>query len=190
MIKIKLSTLEKKGKLAKISDILVFISSEVLLAGGALRTCFDENDILKDFDIFFTNKEAIAKTKDKLTAAGFENIFTCPLELLFTFVKDDVKIQLICENIFNNPADLLNSFDIMPGCFATDGEFVYFPLDALRCVKYKRLTLNNVSYPVSTFNRIIKYKEKGYQLYKAPRQFVEMVSASDFRELDMRVYID
>lgn len=190
MVKISLETLQKAGKLQQLQPILDIVNSKVFLAGGALRTIFDAKDTLVDFDLFFTDLTHIPQVKEKLAAAGYEEIFTCPLGSLFTFLKDSVKIQLVCEKSYKHPSDVLKEFDLTPCCFALDGEFLYSSLQAIRCVRKKRLMLNAVTFPVATFNRILKYYKKGYALFTAPRQFVELIAARSFDDLDMRNYID
>lgn len=181
----------KTSRLDKIQPFLDLgiLQNGVVLAGGALRTLL-VNDEIKDFDIFFSDANKIAATREKLLEAGFELIFSCPLDLLFTYRKGNMIVQLITEREYKDCQELIDSFDINACRFATDGEFLYTSREAIIDVLKNRISLFKINYPLATFRRIVKYHKKGFKLFTAPRQFIEMVRLIQDAEMDMRGYID
>lgn len=150
-----------------------------IIAGGALRTLIDKEDVVCDIDLFFKNEEDIQKTKNELEAYGYVCVFQCPLGYLSTYYffgdnvvgkrfdgKDEYevlsKVQLITRDLYTDLEHVVSSFDLMPCCVAMDNERLVFADKWVKSVKKKMLYLNNLAYPVATLNRIDKYKRKGY----------------------------
>ena len=184
----------KAKRLDSIRDVLGLdiLSPKVWLAGGALRTLIDHDDIINDYDLFFQNAESLIAVKSKLLTAGFDCIYECPNGYLFTYRKNSVKIQLICEKTYQNIEELLDSFDFTATCAATDGEFVYYSSAFVKDVKKKELRLANLVYPVATLKRIVKYAARGYTIRKVTVEFVKQVTEKHvpYSEEEMREYID
>lgn len=190
--KTKLSKIKIK-KFDSIKDVLDLglLSSTAWLAGGALRTLIDSEDVVNDYDLFFQNAESSIEVKNKLVAAGFECIYECPNGFLFTYRKDSIKIQLICENTYKNTTELLNSFDFTVTCAATDGEYVYYSTAFIKDIKKKELHLSNLVYPVATFKRVMKYASRGYKIRGVAEEFVKQVNEKELlNEEELRAYID
>lgn len=183
----------KQKKLSSIQEILNLglLSESVWLAGGALRTLVDSEDVVCDFDIFFKSSEAIVDTKNKLSSAGFENIYECPNGFLFTYRKDSAKIQLVCRSEYTTPERLLDTFDFTAACAATDGNVLYYTFNFVKDVKHKKLRLHGLTYPVATLKRIVKYSRKGYKISEVAKEFVTAVNkAGEISEDGMIGYID
>lgn len=172
---------------------LDLIDKDCILAGGSLRAIFDKTDLIKDFDLFFTNRQKFVDIDFKLERLGFECVFLCPKGELKTYKKDDMKIQLITKIYYPNVSELLRTFDINACRFATDGEFLYCPIEAIRDVKKKRITLFRVDYPNATFKRMLKYRDKGYKITnESIESFVDEVYAKAMigDQLNKQFYID
>ena len=171
---------------------LNILSPSAWLAGGALRTLIDSEDVINDYDLFFQNAESSIAVKNKLLTAGFDCIYECPNGFLFTYRKNSVKIQLICEKTYQNIQELLDSFDFTVTCAATDGEFVHYSSAFVKDVKKKELRLANLVYPVATLKRIVKYAARGYTIRKVAEEFVKQVTEKEmpYSEEEMRGYID
>lgn len=185
------------------------------LAGGSLRTLISDEEV-SDFDVFFSwlspiitpenqnpcleiplgtatpeiprysNVEAI---KRKLEKEKFKLIFSCPEGKMFSYKKGDMKIQLILE-ITDRPQQIIEQFDFNACCAAFDGEFFYYSKEFIRDVKTKKLSINQITYPVATIKRMVKYAAKGYNINGACFQFMTQTSGAIFDGEQLRLYID
>lgn len=149
------------------------------LAGGAFRSMFDKNDVLVDFDLFFSNELRKAEVSLDLEDMGYKCVFKCPKGELTTYMKhvntdledaimnngsNMIKVQLISKTYYGSMENLLNTFDIDACRFAYDGEKFITTRRSIRSVKTKNITLNQVEYPNATFKRLLKYRDKGYKI--------------------------
>jgi hypothetical protein len=215
MLLLKLNKL-KAERFRKIDYILAtgLINEDVWLAGGALRTLIDQNETICDYDLFFKdsintilNYGKLNKTRNKLEILGFKLTFECPEGKLYTYTKNIcpdriwvgnevstiIKVQLITEHFYSSPEELLSTFDLSPTYFCTDGEWLWTNKTAIKSVKKKVCSLLKLSYPISTFKRIIKYYEKGYSCLPAIETYVGSLLDSNrevFTSESMRRYID
>lgn len=211
MLLVKLNNLRPNRFKSDMLWILAkLINKDVWLAGGALRTLIDQNETICDYDLFFrdVNKfitsghpRAIPEVQDKLIRLGFKLTYQCPEGKLYSyqkklsndFVDNTYKVQLITEHFYSSPEELLSTFDLSPTYFCTDGEYLWTSRQAIRSVKKKVCSLLKLSYPVSTFNRIIKYYGKGYSCLPAIETYVGNLLDSNriqYTEETMRRYID
>ena len=176
-----------------------FLRDNVVLAGGSLRTFVDPRDCVKDFDLFFLGeetKEIKDKLEDEIKAKGGKKSFQCKEDELRSFELHGMKIQLISikNKKYSSVEHLLDSFDINASRFAltTEGGYFYlhFTEQSVRDIKKKHITINTVTYPVATIKRICKFKEKGYNVTLAAKEFVQQVSKNS-QEMDLEtVYVD
>lgn len=181
----------RKSRLGKISELLCLdlLGDGCFLAGGSLRTLIKPSDPIQDYDLFFSNKERVSEIRALLKAEKYKNVFSCPEEKMFSYKKENTKIQLICEN-FAPPKETIELFDFHACQAAFDGEKLYFSLDWARNVLSMNLTTNVITYPVASIKRLIKYKEKGYNITNAAIGFMHNVSGKTFEGDELRVYID
>lgn len=191
---------------------LGLIGKNVFLAGGALRTYLNKEKP-SDYDVFFRDtgedwRAAVDAARQQLLAAGYELLFECPDGFMFTYVlrepdfqldegdeirKGEIirKVQLICEVPFSDLTALIASFDLAPCCAATDGTDFVFHREFVRAVKFMRLKLLGLSYPVATMGRIYKYLRKGYDKGEVYTEFLHAVEAgAPWPEGAWRKYID
>lgn len=202
------------GNLSQLQSFLElgYINSEVILAGGSLRTLFDQKDKIQDYDIYFLNlwmseenqdigdfftpsgaQISVDHLKSQLLKDGFTCVFACPEGKLFTYKRGKMKVQLICEKFYNSIDDVINDFDVTPCLLATDGKFLYTYRKTIRDIRNKRINLFNLQHPVSTFKRIMKYHyAKKYKLGNVIEQYLEAYKQGvmNSREWDMRRYVD
>lgn len=187
-------------------DVSKLIEAGAIVAGGALRSLLDQQDEIKDIDLFFTDQESIECTKRLLENEEYVQVFACPLGYLFTYVlfgedskKPDggvqknvlAKVQLITREIYLGANHIVSSFDLMPCCAAWDGTHLVFAEDWIKSVRKKMLYLNNLTYPVATLNRVDKYKQKGY--YASEGFYVDIIRAIQNGVFDgeqLALYID
>lgn len=166
----------------------------MVLAGGAARSLFDQEATINDYDFFFVKNgyhsfaDGIAVARMVLKEAGFENTYTCPKGWLYTYVSEQrgVKIQLITEKEYDSVEELLDSFDLTAAMFAVDfTNHVFYTEKAVKDVNDRKLTLHKLSYPVSTFKRIMKYiMLYGFRSGDIGKQFVDRIAEQAQFEYD------
>lgn len=181
----------KNHKLHKLRPILKYLSENVYLAGGSLRTvlkCSAEN--VSDFDLFFKSFEAVQPLRTRLEEEGWEKVFECPKGFLYTYKKNKHKVQLICETEYPSIEELLNSFDVSACVSGYYGGLVYYSREFVRSVRTKKLRTCNVTFPVATLKRLIKYSAKGYFCGDAAEDFCHEMNGRIFSGLEFRHYID
>jgi hypothetical protein len=185
------------SRFSKLNDFITFglvaPGSGVYLAGGALRTLVDPDDTVVDYDLFFKDRETCDFLLDYFSKIKYmQKIFECPEGKLYSFKHPKLgKIQFICEEFYQDGEHVINLFDINACCFCWDGESLFTTREAIKNVNKKQITLNAVTYPVSTLKRISKYAAKGYYIGKAAEQFVEAVRFQEFFPDEwLRQYID
>lgn len=172
-------------------QVLSVISSSCWLAGGSLRTCVDKEDEVADYDLFFPNSEAATKTKEALQELDFNVVFECPLGELTTMKQDDLKVQLVTKFYYKSIVECVESFDFNACCFGYDGEYLYTTKEAINAVKRKRLSFNQITFPVATINRMFKYRQKGYVPYEKDLVFlVREINEKQFDGSQLALYID
>ena len=177
-------------------EVLRFVDkNDAYLAGGALRGIFGKDEIIADYDIFFSDDLSAAATRLDLEEGGWQVVFTCPLGHLTTHKKDGIKVQCISENYYYNADHLINTFDINACRIALWKNKIYTDRVAIRDMRRKRVTLHNVDFPAATFKRIIKYSHKGYNVDNAAITFyIEDIATKVVNggriAIDGRFYID
>jgi len=194
-IKISISKI-KNSRFSKINqDILNLINEnpELILAGGALRTLIDKEDIIKDFDIFFAKISDVQETITKLNNIGFKVVWECPKGELFNLKNPNgEKIQLILPTTAMSPEEWLGKFDIRAGKIALNSNFIFISKNTIKDIQKKLIVLDNVTLPIATFYRVVKYKEKGYKIhYQEVGDFLlrsSMIINESLNDLDWRKY--
>jgi len=165
-------------KLYKFAKLVKFFQLELLiggvyLAGGALRSLVDLDEVVSDYDLFFESQVAAEMTRERLNNLGFDLIFECPEGKLFTFKGRGMKIQCVCENYYFTARELISSFDFTACAAAFDGNTLWVHRHFARSVGKKTLKLLSLTFPVATLGRIIKYDKKGYKTGKCRLEFIE-----------------
>lgn len=122
-------------------------------------------------------------------------VYTYPKGFLYTYKKKSffgklVKVQLIVERYYSSLEELINSFDIVACCAATDGNEIVYNDNFIQYVSNKIITINKLSYPVATLGRIVKYAKKGYFISGNELENLLEAVMSDPEKYDFRYYID
>lgn len=151
------------------------------IAGGCFKNIFN-NELVNDIDMFF-ECEADFKDAQKYFKKQLEEK---PSEIRFSyenknvwavyFIKEKVRVELI-RKTFGKPKDMISDFDFTITKFAYYKNYdnvdeddylavyeVAFHEDFFEHLHTKRLVIDDdLPYPVSTFNRMMKYAKYGYQ---------------------------
>lgn len=178
-------------KFHKLRPVLKYLNQNIYLAGGALRTLLKcSGEQVSDFDFFFKTFEEVQKLRDRLEEDGWEISYECPLGFLYTYKKGNHKLQLICETEYETAESLILSFDVSACMCCWHDGILTFTREFVRSVKTKQLRTCNVSFPVATIKRLIKYAQKGYNVSLAAEDFCRQVSGATFVGDQFRHYID
>lgn len=184
---------ERTGRLNQVVRDLLMCYSGAMLAGGAVRDAAYGVEI-SDYDMFFKNKEDMQKCTNALLRNKFECVFACPMGQLFSYKNvAGVKVQLIAKRFYTDMEDLLESFDFNATYFGTEGDADVFVTkrEAIKDVKSKVLTINNLEFPSATINRLYKYRNKGYYVGVAVKQIVGIIAAmDDYNPDNDELYVD
>jgi hypothetical protein len=181
------------------------LGSNVILAGGSLRVLFDKSEKINDFDLFFLGDSTAELEKaekyfeDKIHGNRYKKIFRCKESKLVSFLDTttNIKIQLINEKNNESVPSILNNFDFNACRFATALEdkyfWFYYSDQSIYDVKFKKLSLFNLIYPVATLKRACKYKNYGYNINELLISVVTFLSSPENKLTEdekTRVYID
>lgn len=178
-------------KFHKLRPVLKYLNENVYLAGGSLRTLLKcSGEQVSDFDFFFKKFDEVQKLRDKLTIDDWEQIYECPQGFLYTYKKGNHKLQLICETEYSSANLLVSSFDVSACMCCWHDGVLTFTREFVRSVKTKQLRTCNVSFPVATIKRLIKYAQKSYNVSLAAEDFCRQVSGKVFDNDQFRHYID
>lgn len=122
---------------------------------------------------------------------GGKKTFECPKGELFTFKKHGVKVQCVAKRFYVDAENLLNSFDFHVTQQSFDGRFIHVSKEAIRSIKKNKLTVHQISYPVASLNRMMKYKSYGYYIpAKTLRDIVMQINTGQFSEDALVLYVD
>jgi hypothetical protein len=168
-----------------------FVKNEAYLGGGAIRSVLNKEKI-NDLDFFFSNPDQKSRFVQFLKDIGSEEIFACPKGELFTYKKNDIKIQVIANKYFQQADDLIGTFDFEICMCCLQGNTLTTYDDVLRTIRDKKLTINRITFPSASLKRMSKYISYGYKAdEKFYQDFIYAIRTSNFNEPQIRqVYID
>jgi hypothetical protein len=184
-------------KLNRVNFLNPFLSNDVVLAGGAMRSLLSYKENIADYDLFVLNNKK-DKVKDLakqiLQAYNGQVIFRCKEGKLITveiFHENIVKkIQIILSE-HATVEQLLNSFDFNICRAAWDSEKVFFSPKFLIDFRKKEVTIHTITFPLASLKRLRKYSDKGYKTANAEYQFIQIVNTHQFDGESLKVrYID
>lgn len=175
-----------------IEDIIweLLDTNKVFLAGGALRTIIDKNDEVCDYDIFFYDLADVDAIKKMLLNAEFNLYYACPEDKLFSYIYsvDEsfcIKVQLICEQAYDDPIDCISQFDFGACAAALTSDKFYCYDVFINNVRNKTITLLSLPFPLASFKRAAKYAAKGYNISYFAEQFIWAV-----REIPTNILVE
>lgn len=172
-------------------SILKLLEDDVYLSGGAIRAYINSEEV-KDFDLFILDKNKMELIKNNLKNDGFRIIFECPEGKLFSLKKKKLKVQLIYNEAYNCPEDILYSFDFTITQFVLVNGILFTTKQAIKDTLSRKLRFNTIQYPSATLGRLYKYQKRGYHLdEEAKRDFVTRLISNSEEIVDAElVYID
>ena len=163
------------------------------IAGGCFKNIF-LNERIKDIDIFFKSEHDFNKAVIYYNEHGgdldvtrkedieYEFVYRNDKCICFRHLKTSIKLEIIC-TIFGTPEDILDAFDFTIVKYALyvkesydidDDPFgnhphfenicIYHPDFFEHLIQRKIVIDDAIPFPVSTFERILKYQSYGFKL--------------------------
>jgi hypothetical protein len=138
------------------------------IAGGCFKDIFS-GKTPKDYDIFFYNEHDYNTTlycvdNDAKWRKKYSN------DKVQAFYNDDGITIELNHSIFGKPQKVMKEFDFVLDQVSyteseTEGQYeLIYHKNFFEDLQMKRLTITKVSYPLSTFNRALRYTGYGYNL--------------------------
>jgi hypothetical protein len=146
---------------AKILKPLTDAGVTFWVAGGAIRSWFQDRKVTSDIDVWFPCESEWRKAKetaDKVWKLTKETAATA------NYAAGRNWIQLVRKHYFSTPEATIEAFDFTVSCGATDCASCYFHPYFFIDLCMNRLAFNKITYPLSTWRRCQKYAEKGFKL--------------------------
>ena len=159
----------------------LLIGHKGYIAGGCFKNIFNSERV-KDVDIFFENKadclEAISYYKKEMKEHPSEWRFVYENEKVWSVYSNKEKVRLeLIKSVFGKPKQVISDFDFTITKFAYYKNYdnvdeenymavfeIIFHEDFFEHLHTKRLVIDDeMIYPVSTFNRVMRYARYGYQ---------------------------
>lgn len=161
----QLSDLEKR--VAGYFDAMFFnvinVEFNYWIAGGSIANKMTGN--YSDFDFFFHNEEELGKVKNWLIDNGAKLEFES--ETAYHIKWNNKDIDLV-RHYYSTPTDCISNFDFTVSMVAIDAEGVlYHHENFYEHLAHRALIINKITYPLSTFKRVLKYQKKGYHICNA-----------------------
>lgn len=140
------------------------------IAGGCFKNIFN-NEPIKDIDVFF---KSIKDFNDTVVyfrnSEDFEPYYESKNVTAFRHKASGVSVELV-QTIFGTPEEVISEFDFTVVKFAyykeeTEDELTYkaiYHKDFFEHLHLKRAIIDDkIPKPMSTFNRMLKYRKYGY----------------------------
>lgn len=164
--------------------IEIFEECEVILAGGAINSLFTNSEI-HDLDLYFKSKEDLFKFVYEM----YNNISSIQYHITdksLTFCINNVLIQCIYFEYFNDIQDLFHSFDftICMGAFDFKSNNFIFNKRFFKDNASRKIVINNTTaFPIVSGIRLEKYFNKGYTIdYKEMLKLFLNISKLDLKD--------
>lgn len=168
-----------------------------IIAGGCFKDIFSHKKV-KDIDVFTDNESNFKFINDKLSSntdyvLSYNNDNVTAYRNRYT----GITIEVI-KKIYGKPNEILNAFDFSITKFALyldnvsdNYPSVMYDNDFFKDITQKRLVLNNrIDYPLSTFNRLLRYTRYGYTLCKSSKVKLLKCVKNDYSNEELDASID
>lgn len=135
------------------------------IAGGAVRRTLIGMSLDSDFDFFFRNENELEKFEAELPATlklVRETVHHKHWRGVVEGSDLPIDVQAIKFKWYDTAEDVIRSFDYTITMFALDDSELVTTPDALWDLGRKKLALNQVTYPVATMRRMLKYTRQGF----------------------------
>jgi hypothetical protein len=133
------------------------------IAGGSIANKMTGN--YSDFDFFFKDEIELNKVKDCLLADGGILQFESKTADHIKWKNKD--LDLVRHYSVDTQA-CIESFDFTVSMVGVDSDgIIYYDERFYEHLAHRALIINKITYPLSTFKRVLKYQKKGYHICNA-----------------------
>jgi hypothetical protein len=136
------------------------------IAGGALRRTILGKEPESDFDFFFRDADQLVAFTKAIEDRGLAKIKETKHHVHYRGKLGssgiDRDIQCIRFQYYTNAEAVIHSFDYTICQFAFDGGDLTYGDYALWDLGRKRLAIHNITFPLSTMRRMLKYTSQGF----------------------------
>lgn len=157
-----------------------------IVAGGCFKNIFN-NEKIKDVDLFFRNEvdynESINRAQELIKKGKYRFVYENKKVKSYFDTENDLRLEFI-NTIFGEPQEIIEQFDFTVTKFAfyKDDEYidednfvsqfrVVYHDDFFEHLQTKRLVIDDkLKFPVSSFERSYRYRDKGYRLCRESKQ--------------------
>jgi hypothetical protein len=136
------------------------------IAGGAIRRTIMGKEPESDFDFFFRDADQLGTFADGLLERGYRKVRETEHHIQFRGAPNggvERDVQLIRFKYYQSAEDVIDSFDFTICMVAFDGETLTAGEYALFDLGRQTLAIHQVTFPVSTMRRMIKYTKQGFR---------------------------
>lgn len=172
------------------------------IAGGCFKSIFEGKKI-KDLDIFFANEMDFAKANIYFKESqDYDFVYENSKATSYRNKKTLIRIELI-QKTYGSPEEMLSKFDFSIAKFAyikrqaanEDGSTsisynCFFHTDYFEHIMCKKLVLEKeIIFPVSTFERALRYTGYGYKLCRESKEnLLNALKGADMTDLSLSLY--
>lgn len=186
----------EREELFKISALdRYMVGHSGFIAGGCIKNLFS-NERMKDIDVFFSGEEEFHKAQRYFESqADYKKHYENPKVVAFREQKSNQMIELI-KATYGTPEEIISKFDFSITKFAyykeaNDDTTVYKIIhhkDFFEHLHLKKLVLTQeILFPVSTFERTLRYTSYGYGLCRESKIYLlNAIRTTDDAELVSR----
>ena len=137
-------------------------SATLWIAGGAVRDWWLHRKPKSDIDVWFPNADQLAIAKADAELAGWKLTKETAASVNYRTDKGQW-VQFVQKHYFASLSQTVEKFDFTVCCAGVErGGTLLVHKDFFIDLAMKRLAINALPYPTSTFKRSAKYAEKGF----------------------------
>jgi hypothetical protein len=154
----------------------LFCKYNCLIAGGAITSIFSGN-IIKDYDVYFHDKESLEKLKKHMISLSENQMnpkigkviisITTPNSFNFSVGNKIFQLILLDDLIQTDTKKIIEQFDftVCMGAYDFQTNSFVFDKDFFNHLSQRSLVYNiNSQYPFASLYRVIKYIKKGFKI--------------------------
>lgn len=147
-------------------DGIVLSTAQMLpgccIAGGAALAMFTgEINKIKDWDLFFTSKQALLEAQETFEGKGFRRM-EGGSTLARTYTKYPVVVQLVKRRYYSTIDEIFADFDLSVCCVAICGQDICYTCISAKHIKSRKYDLVRAEDASLCLQRVARYGEKGF----------------------------